>query len=611
MRRKNIFWLFGAWIFVFSFCSIGSVAAAVNVGSFTTVIHNASEATVTSVGAGTTVHDRAAVSGSAGTPTGTVDVTFYTSIDCTTGGSASGTGIALDSGGIAHPSSSQGPLNAGSYSFNAHYSGDGSYNPADSTCEPLTVTKIDVGTFTTVIHNISESVVTTVAQGTTVHDRAAVSGTAGTPTGTVTFTFFTAASNCTGASSGAGTVALDGSGIAHPSSGQVPPTAGSYSFQAHYNGDGNYNSADSACEPLTVVAATLTTSPTPPFAIVGVTTMNDKATLSGGFATPTGTITFTLFDPIDATCSGAGVYTDVVPVNGAADYRTTDLSGNNPGGFTPATPGTWRWTADYSGDANNGPLSSGCDVEQVTAATVVDTWSVNIAGNVTGAGYLTFFDNFTLAGYIIIKPTNPNPKATTTPATLNVGFFLIDGHWVQDGSNPNHRIGFFTGSSDETCGGTQVLNGNSFSLKVKTSKTGAKLSISMSAQTNDGLLQFTGIPPVVLTNFDSTSWSATVRKGANKFVELFDLQLSVLGLDNLYDVVNGIGAGYSITGCVLFSAAGKVAAEIVEIADSDGTTQATRNVKGTFNTTKNPDTATLTGNDSNKAIVSMKLTGNP
>ena len=107
----------------------------------TTTIHNASEAPVTSVPAGSTVHDRADVSGTGPAVTGNVDFTFYTSANCTTGGSASGTGIALVSG-VAHPSTSQGPLNAGSYSFKATYNGDTNYNAASSTCEPLTVTVV-------------------------------------------------------------------------------------------------------------------------------------------------------------------------------------------------------------------------------------------------------------------------------------------------------------------------------------------------------------------------------------------------------------------------------------------------------------------------------------
>src|SRR2546428_13561769 len=108
----------------------------------------------------------------------------------------------------------------------------------------------------TEIHNASHNVVVAVPAGTTVHDKATLGGAFGTPTGTVTFTFFTASSACTGASVGSGTVTLDASGVAHPSASQGPLSAGSYSFIAHYNGDLNYTATDSPCEPLTVTALT-------------------------------------------------------------------------------------------------------------------------------------------------------------------------------------------------------------------------------------------------------------------------------------------------------------------------------------------------------------------
>ena len=56
-----------------------------------------------------------------------MDFTFFTSNDCTTGGTAAGTDIVLDASGVAHPSSSEGPLGAGTYSFQAIYKGDDNY----------------------------------------------------------------------------------------------------------------------------------------------------------------------------------------------------------------------------------------------------------------------------------------------------------------------------------------------------------------------------------------------------------------------------------------------------------------------------------------------------
>src|SRR5438445_17059 len=190
-----------------------------------TEIHNASHAVVTSVPAGSTVHDKATVSGSFGTPTGTVTFTFFTTSSTCTGTSVGSGTVTLDASGVAHPSASQGPLSAGSYSFIARYYGDPNYTATDSPCEPLDFLPVALP-ISTEIHNASHAVVVSVPAGTTVHDKATLAGAFGTPTGTVTFTFFTTSSTCTGTSVGSGTVTLDASGVAHPSASQGPLSAG-------------------------------------------------------------------------------------------------------------------------------------------------------------------------------------------------------------------------------------------------------------------------------------------------------------------------------------------------------------------------------------------------
>ena len=64
------------------FCTFNNKSAP---SSTATVIHNAAHATVTSVPAGTTVHDQATVTGQAGlpTPTGTVTFSWFTNGTCT------------------------------------------------------------------------------------------------------------------------------------------------------------------------------------------------------------------------------------------------------------------------------------------------------------------------------------------------------------------------------------------------------------------------------------------------------------------------------------------------------------------------------------------------
>ncbi len=139
----------------------------------------------------------------------------------------------------------------------ADYAGDANNNPASSACadEAVTVTKANTTTVTE-IHNVTNHTVgvTSVALGSTVDDKATVTGIAAiAATGNVTFTFYTTALNCTGTSVGAGSVALVGNpGVAHPSASQGPLAVGAYSFQASYPGDPNYNASTSVCEPLTV-----------------------------------------------------------------------------------------------------------------------------------------------------------------------------------------------------------------------------------------------------------------------------------------------------------------------------------------------------------------------
>jgi len=81
--------------------------------------------------------------------------------------------------------------------------------------------------------------------------------------------------------------------------------------------------------------------------------ISDSATLSGG-TNPTGTITFNLYGPNDATCTGAVIFTSTVTVAGNGSYASTPV-------FTPTATGTYRWIANYSGDANNAATANGCN----------------------------------------------------------------------------------------------------------------------------------------------------------------------------------------------------------------------------------------------------------
>ena len=246
---------------------------------------------------------------------------------------------------------------AGSYKFDASFAGDANYNVALSGDEPLTISKGTV-TLNTTIHNAAGGAAITgpVSVGISVYDTASFSGaTAGfTPSiSQVSYTFTTP--------SGTG-----GAGSGGQSTTQGPLGAGSDKFDASFAGDANYNAAVSGDEPLTVnqlFCPTIVTTPSPTAITLGTTgtPLKDTANLQGGY-NPTGTITFTLYDP-----NGHLVDTETATVSGNGQYST-------PTGYTLPTCGTvagvYQWDATYKGDSNNKVATDNNDpAEQVAVIT--------------------------------------------------------------------------------------------------------------------------------------------------------------------------------------------------------------------------------------------------
>jgi outer membrane protein assembly factor BamB len=128
-----------------------------------------------------------------------------------------------------------------------------------------------------------------------------------------------------------------------------------------------------------VTAPTISTTPIPATGTAHVTTLKNSATLSDG-SSPTGTITFKLFDVTDSTCSLTPVDTETVAVNGNGTYTT-------PTGFLAATVGIYHWIVTYSGDSMNSGVSSVCSDEPVV---VTATESVAYQINSAHSGYAPF-----------------------------------------------------------------------------------------------------------------------------------------------------------------------------------------------------------------------------
>ena len=126
--------------------------------------------------------------------------------------------------------------------------------------------------------------------GTTVHDQATVTGLNGlpTPTGTVTFSWFTNGTCIATAAATSCPFTLDAAGVADGTTfTQTPGASGSFAFRASYSGDGTYNGSTGPCEPLTVTkvaSSTVTVIHNAAHATVtsvpAGTTVHDQATVT-------------------------------------------------------------------------------------------------------------------------------------------------------------------------------------------------------------------------------------------------------------------------------------------------------------------------------------------
>jgi hypothetical protein len=300
----------------------------------------------TTVNIGTAVHDSATLTGATANAGGTVTYTVYSDSSCSTSFAAAGTktvtnGSVPDSDAVTFNS-------AGTFYWQAAYSGDSNNNPATSAC---TSEQLVVKTNPSISTTLSG---TSVAIGTSVHDSATLSGATSDAGGSVTYTVYTD-NACSQGARDAGTKTVT-TGSVPDSNALTFNSAGTFYWQAVYSGDAKNNGATSDC-----TSETLVVNPNTP----GISTAqnlipNDKATISGATSDAGGTITFKLFSPSDATCSASPALTQTVNVSGNGTYSTTNST------FIASATGEWRWQVTYSGDNNNVGATSSCGVENFT-----------------------------------------------------------------------------------------------------------------------------------------------------------------------------------------------------------------------------------------------------
>jgi hypothetical protein len=434
----------------FALCQ-ANVATEIHAGSSDDPNHDTTDIQGGSVKVGTPIHDLAIVTGTGvpdvPDPTGTVDFTLYEGLTCEGAVVEEWLDVPLDTGtaGDGISTAESGDFDTlgqpGDYSFSASYSGDTNFPPAAldaEDCEPIMVEQFDSKTVTEIhekgIHNvdIQGGSVDVLAE---IHDFAKVSelnddSTAPTPTGNVTFKFFsdlTCSAEVNGDVSGTTypfTTGLDGLGQAETP--DLVTAAGPLSFSASYAGDDNFKaSTDSACESLTANKLTPTivtevhnpshTDITGDTVKVG-TTIHDMAIVSGSGPDPTGTVRFQLFSDLGCQVANGspvdlGLGNDGVS-DGSASVETTP--------FTPVAD-TLSYSASYLGDSIYDPagpaLCEPLTVEKFDSKTVTEIHekgihTVDIQGG--SVDVLTEIHDFAEVSEISDDTSAPTPTGNVT-----------------------------------------------------------------------------------------------------------------------------------------------------------------------------------------------------
>ena len=212
-----------------------------------------------------------------------------------------------------------------------------------------------------------------------------------------------------------GTPVFESLDVPYPASGGpvtstafAPTLPGTYRWIASYSGDLNNRPATGACNDanesvdVSKASPTMATAASPTVALGGGQ-ITDTATVSGRVSPQdSATVDFQLFGPDDATCEGTPVFESLdVPYPAAGEPVSSAA-------FTPTTPGTYRWTASYSGDANNNPVAGACnDPNEDVVVTKANPTIETVASDdiVLGVGLLS--DTATVSGLV-------NPQAGAT-----------------------------------------------------------------------------------------------------------------------------------------------------------------------------------------------------
>lgn len=412
--------------------------------------------------------------------------------------------LTLNNGSVSSSSINQ--LPGGTYNVQAHYEGDGTFVPSDSSAvqvnilpEPSTET---VAALTGTPPNLTPF--TNQVYGSPIYLQTKVAGQSGVgiPTGGVTFVDT--------AQGSFGTVQLDSGGTGTTQNLVQLINAGSHSITATYSGDASFKSATSA--PITfVLTPGLTTSvieaPTGPL-LVGTASVQVNVVPTGSGAAPTGTVTGFVGG------NQVGSPATLLQVTGAIPqvYSFANLS------LSSLPPGQTTVTVTYSGDANyqastTAPLT--VNLVHPSATTLTSSAAtIQIGQNVTFTatvvpgygtsgppvgGSVQFTENSTTIATVPVS----SGQAQFTTSSLPAGILAISANYSGD-----------TNYAPSYGGVTETVNLFPTSTTVTTSSAAIQQGTSVTLTAAVAATQTGGPPLTGAVQF----WSAITAQGSDTWL---------------------------------------------------------------------------------------------
>lgn len=322
-------------------------------------VHAANHQAVATTPYGAPVHPRIEITGLVNPGSGSAELRFYATSNCTGAAASSNVGFV---NGVSDTTANNISAKPGTYSMKAVFAGNSLYNAGSSLCRTYTVQRSLVSFFP-VLHiatnhlELDDGVI-----GTQVHAAYDLYSTPGLPLDGVVQVTRYSDGNCQDVFSGQVLDAVEHMDPAGGSATATTPTT--LSWRLNYIEGTNYEPEAGPClkfrwrAPATIVSALHDGGHHGGLTFPAGTKLHVQSTVTGDFGTPTGKVTAMWW--ANTTCDGViDVVLGDATLSGGAAHDLSDV-------VTPTVPGTYGFRTQYGGSATYRAAATECKLVTIT-----------------------------------------------------------------------------------------------------------------------------------------------------------------------------------------------------------------------------------------------------